>query len=218
VSQLGLPEISSQNPKEGRMKRFAVCFFTAIGFVLAATAVTAGSAPPKVTICHRTASAKKPYVKMTVSSRATLRGHQRHLGDIIPAPAGGCPTVALTPTTGGTLLTATLTGATEVPGPGDPDGSGTATFRMIRGSAVICFQLSVHNIMLPATAAHIHQGAAGIAGAIVVPLTAPGAAGTASGCVNSTRTIVGAILDNPAGYYANVHTTDYPNGAIRGQL
>jgi len=89
---------------------------------------------------------------------------------------------------------------------------------MIRGSAVICFQLSVHAITLPATAAHIHQGAAGVAGAVVVPLTAPGAGGTAAGCVNSTRTLVTAILDNPAGYYANVHTTDYPVGAVCGQL
>jgi hypothetical protein len=200
------------------MQRFAVSILAVVGLALAATTVTASSAPAKVTICHRTASAKKPYVKITVSTRAALRGHQRHLGDIIPAPAAGCPAVALTPTTGGTVLAATLTGANEVPGPGDPDGSGTATFRMIRGSAVICFQLNVHAITLPATAAHIHQGAAGIAGPVVVPLTTPGAAGTATGCVNSTRTLVGAILDNPAGYYANVHSTDYPAGAIRGQL
>ena len=157
-------------------------------------------------------------MKITVSTRASLRGHQRHPGDIIPAPAAGCPTVALTATTGGTVLAATLAGANEIPGPGDPDGSGTATFRMIRGSAVICFQLNVHGITLPATGAHIHQGAAGTAGPVVVPLTAPGAGGTATGCVNSTRTLVAAILANPAGYYANVHTTDYPAGAIRGQL
>ncbi len=200
------------------MKRFAVCILAVVGFVLAATTVTASSASGKVTICHRTASAKKPYVKITISTRASLRGHQRHPSDIIPAPAAGCPTVALTATTGGTVLAATLTGANEIPGPGDPDGSGTATFRMIRGSAVICFQLNVHAITLPATAAHIHQGAAGIAGPVVVPLTAPGAGGTATGCVNSTRTLVTAILDNPAAYYANVHTTDYPAGAIRGQL
>jgi hypothetical protein len=201
------------------MKRLAIGILAAVVAVgLGTAAATAGSTASKVTICHRTASAKKPYVTITVSMRATLRGHQRHPGDIIPAPAAGCPTVALTATTGGTVLAATLAGANEIPGPGDPDGSGTATFRMIRGSAVICFQLTVNAITLPATAAHIHQGAVGIAGPVVVPLTAPGAGGTATGCVNSTRALVGAILDNPAGFYANVHTTDYPAGAIRGQI
>ena len=205
------------------MRRLAIRILAVVlagSFAAPATTATAGSTATaaKVTICHRTASAKKPYVKITVSTRAALRGHQRHPADIIPAPAGGCPTTALTPTTGGTLLAATLAGANEVPGPGDPDGSGTATFRIIRGSAVICFQLNVHAITLPATAAHIHQGAAGIAGPVVVPLSAPGAGGTATGCVNSTRTLVAAILDNPGGYYANVHTTDYPAGAVRGQL
>ena len=201
------------------MKRLAIGILAAVlAMGLGTATTTAGSTASKVTICHRTASAKKPYVTITVSTRAALRGHQRHPGDIIPAPAAGCPTVALTATTGGTVLAATLAGANEIPGPGDPDGSGTATFRMIRGSAVICFQLNVHGITLPATGAHIHQGAAGVAGPIVVPLTAPGASGTATGCVNSTRALVGAILDNPAGFYANVHTTDYPAGAIRGQI
>jgi hypothetical protein len=172
---------------------------------------------PKVAICHRTASATHPYVRITVSSRATLRGHARHAGDIIPAPATGCPTVALTPTTGGTVLTATMNGANEVP-VADPDGTGTGTFRMIRGAAVICYELNVSNITLPATAAHIHVGAAGVNGNVVVPLNAPDASGKAMGCAATTRTLVGAILDNPAGYYANVHTTDFPNGAIRGQL
>jgi len=61
-------------------------------------------------------------------------------------------------------------------------------------------------------------GAAGVAGPVVVPLTAPGAGGTSSGCVVTTRTLVAAILGNPVGYYANVHTSDLPAGAVRGQL
>jgi len=173
--------------------------------------------PGRVTICHRTASGAHPYVRIRVSTRAADQGHLRHAADVVPAPAAGCPTVPLTPTSGGVVLTATLSGANEVP-PADPDGSGTATFRLIRGSAVICYRLTVSNITLPATGAHIHLGAAGTNGPIVVPLTPPNASGSSSGCTTTTRALVAAILDNPAGYYANVHTTDYPSGAIRGQL
>jgi hypothetical protein len=173
--------------------------------------------PPKVAICHRTASTTHPYVRIAVANRATLRGHARHPGDIIPAPAVGCPTAALSPTAGGTVLTATLSGANEVP-PADLDGTGTATIRMIRGGAIVCYQLNVSNITLPATAAHIHIGAAGTNGAIVVQLSPPDASGTAAGCATATRTVVANILDNPTGYYVNVHTTDFPSGAIRGQL
>jgi hypothetical protein len=44
----------------------------------------------KVTICHATGSSKNPYVMITVSVNG-LNGHDKHSGDIIPAPAGGCP-------------------------------------------------------------------------------------------------------------------------------
>ena len=45
----------------------------------------------KVTICHATSSAKNPYNEITVSVNG-LNGHNGHADDIIPAPAGGCPT------------------------------------------------------------------------------------------------------------------------------
>jgi hypothetical protein len=47
----------------------------------------------KTTICHATGSATNPYVTITISNNA-LPAHARHQDgrDIIPAPAGGCPT------------------------------------------------------------------------------------------------------------------------------
>ncbi len=45
----------------------------------------------KVTICHATGSKKNPYNEITVSVNG-LNGHDQHEGDIIPAPADGCPT------------------------------------------------------------------------------------------------------------------------------
>lgn len=176
------------------------------------------AAGKKVAICHRTASEVKPYVRMKVAKRAALQGHQRHAADLIPAPAEGCPTTVLSPTAGGTALAATLTGAAEVPGPGDPDGSGSATIRLRAGQAQICYGLTVAGITLPATAAHIHEGAAGVAGPPVVTLEAPGATGATAGCVRVARPLAAAILASPGSYYVNVHTADFPDGAVRGQL
>jgi len=147
-----------------------------------------------------------------------LKGHIAHPGDIIPAPPTGCPAGVLTAKKGGKKLNATLIGAAEVPGPGDVDGAGTATLRLRLGQGQICHTLSVMNITLPATAAHIHVGAAGVAGADVVTLVTPDADGNVSGCVAVSRALVKQILMNPAGYYVNVHTSDFPDGAVRGQL
>jgi hypothetical protein len=118
---------------------------------------------------------------------------------------------------GGRPLSAVLTGAAEVPGPGDPDGSGTAFITLNPGLGEICFELSVTGIA-PATAAHIHLAPVGVAGPVVVPL-APPSSGVSSGCISGLpREGVKAILQDPAAYYVNVHNAEYPAGALRGQL
>lgn len=45
----------------------------------------------KITICHATGSEKNPYNEITVSVNG-LNGHNKHSGDIVPFPEGGCPT------------------------------------------------------------------------------------------------------------------------------
>ena len=62
--------------------------------------VPEGGCPPsplvitdgKITICHATSSEKNPYNEITVSVNG-LNGHDKHEGDIIPVPEGGCPTI-----------------------------------------------------------------------------------------------------------------------------
>jgi hypothetical protein len=121
-------------------------------------------------------------------------------------------------------LSTTLNGANEVPGPGDTDGTGVAELNVAARNGVLCFSIAVEGITLPATAAHVHAGAAGVAGDVVVTLEAPtafgsGAAGTSSGCVTKLSTkLLKDIVSNPSQYYVNVHNADFPNGAIRGQL
>jgi hypothetical protein len=127
---------------------------------------------------------------------------------------------------GTALLRADLSGANEVdnngnPGVGDPDGTGTAQLTLTIDPPEVCATLTVQNIELPAAAAHIHQGAAGVNGPIVVNLPVPGADGTAEGCVTeagATSELLAAIAANPSGYYVNVHNAPFPAGAVRGQL
>jgi len=110
-----------------------------------------------------------------------------------------------------------LTGGKEVSAKGDPNGRGSAS-AMISGGK-LCFGLTVQGVAKP-LAAHIHKGGAKAEGGVVVPLKAPsgGNPGAASGCVAIKSDLAAAILKNPAGYYWNVHTKDFPAGALRGQL
>jgi hypothetical protein len=111
-----------------------------------------------------------------------------------------------------------LTGGAEVPGPGDPDGSGLARIVLDPGEGTVCFKIRVTNIILPAIGAHIHVGTADVAGPVVVGLTPPDESGISKGCVEADPALIRAIGQNPEGYYVNVHTTDFPAGAVRGQL
>jgi hypothetical protein len=117
----------------------------------------------------------------------------------------------------GTELETRLTGAQEVPGPGDPDGRGEAEIVLVSDQRRICFELEVANIE-PATAAHIHQGASGVAGPVVVTLAPPPTNGESEACVDADAGVIAAIAANPSNYYVNVHNSPYPNGAVRGQL
>ena len=118
---------------------------------------------------------------------------------------------------GGRPLSASLTGAAEVPGPGDTDGTGSAQITLNQGKGQICFELTVSNIAA-ATAAHIHEGAVGKAGGVVVTLSPPPASGSSKNCVSATEDLIKKIRQNPANYYVNVHNGEFPDGAVRGQL
>lgn len=114
------------------------------------------------------------------------------------------------------VLATVLIGATEVPGPGDPDGIGAAVVTIDTDADRVCWLLAVKRIQLPATAAHIHAAPAGVSGPVVVDFTAPNAFGISFGCTVDAD--ADAIAANPAAYYVNVHTADFPAGAVRGQL
>lgn len=184
---------------------------------LAGIALTTASARPDATssICHHTSSKKNPYVKLRVSG-AALRAHLKHAADIVPAPAGACPKSLLTAAAGGQAFQVALTGEAESPA-GDPVATGTATVRLRTGQGQLCYKLAASNLPT-AIAAHVHHGDAGASGPVVIPLTPPTASGESSGCTATSRALVKAILADPASYYVNIHTNEFPAGAVRGQL
>jgi hypothetical protein len=149
---------------------------------------------------------------------------------IMLAPLGG----ALAGHTN-TILTADLRGQEEVATEaassalvGDPNGRGEVyVFGIDNDPTTLCYVLLVDKLA-PATAAHIHRGARGANGPVVVNLARP-TDGNAADCLTEGETLPGGVpafagttaaevLANPSAFYVNVHNADYPGGAIRGQL
>ncbi|WP_328760389.1 CHRD domain-containing protein [Streptomyces sp. NBC_00271] len=119
---------------------------------------------------------------------------------------------------------ANLTGDQEVPvagGPavGDKDGSAQALVQ-VRGDRVT-FALAWQGIGAP-TLGHIHQGNAGTNGDVKVPLftsAMPSTLNSAAGQVSVTDAALARQLENePAHFYVNLHSKQFPGGAVRGQL
>jgi CHRD domain len=118
---------------------------------------------------------------------------------------------------------AILYGGNEVAGTvanvGDPDGYGFATVNFV-GRTRLCFTIYVIRIDTP-TMAHIHRGPAGVGGGIVIPLAPPpsGNPGQVEKCIRGLdKALVKEIKANPDQFYVNVHTGQFSNGALRGQL
>jgi hypothetical protein len=129
------------------------------------------------------------------------------------------PSVAFAPR--GPLFAA-LNGQNEIAqdgtrGAGDRNGAGS--FSAVLDGRELCYGLAVRDIEDP-IAAHIHRGGRNTNGPIVVPLTAPeaGDPGHSSDCTTLNRRLVRQIRRNPGRFYVNVHTPDFQDGAVRGQL
>jgi hypothetical protein len=139
------------------------------------------------------------------------------------------------------IFTAQMSAANEVPPVTNAEsgGRGTASITLnvprdssgnVTGGGTVNFNVQLTGFPpgTAAIAAHIHPGAAGVAGGVLVPVSGLSAAspilmadGTAAlNLTGSTITQEQAqqIVANPAGFYFNVHTPANPGGAVRGQL
>jgi hypothetical protein len=151
-----------------------------------------------------------------------MRTRKRLIMSVVLVAALGVVATSV-PAGAASRLETELDGSNEVPGPGDPDGSGVARVRLNVKAGRVCYAISVTDIVLPATGAHIHRGGVSDAGPVKVALNNPTEVGTsgiglASGCEEAKTKLLRRIRANPQRFYVNVHTTDYQDGAVRGQL
>ena len=113
----------------------------------------------------------------------------------------------------------TLRGIEEVtPQGGDPDGFGSGIVTLDPTTNTATWNIQYGNLD-PVTDAHIHVGALGVGGGVVIPFgpgNTLGLPNTISGSVVDPD--VTAVFNNPSGYYVNIHTSTFGAGAIRGQV
>lgn len=149
-------------------------------------------------------------------------GLRRSLGIALLTLGALAAAGAVSASAGGRPFATSLDGAAEVPGPGDPDATGSASFTLNQGQGTVCFELSWQDVDGEVFAAHIHRGGADVAGPIVVPLFAGSFGGTdaVSGCVAGVdEGLIKEIRQDPDAFYVNVHSLpSFGPGAVRGQL
>jgi hypothetical protein len=127
------------------------------------------------------------------------------------------------------IFVATLMGAQETP-PNNSPAMGTGVFTLNDAHTVLHFDYDFSGLVAPSTATHFHNGPAGVAGDIVRPVMADEGfvAGTTSGHMVGDWTSTDTahpqltpmlVAELEAGnIYANVHSTQFPGGEVRGQL
>jgi hypothetical protein len=105
-----------------------------------------------------------------------------------------------------------LTGAEEVP-PVSAGGSGSGSIRVNADGTV---SGSVTTTGVQGTMAHIHQGAKGQNGPVIIPLTKSGDTYTVPAGAKLNDAQIKAFKEG--GLYVNVHTAANKGGEVRGQL
>jgi hypothetical protein len=113
-------------------------------------------------------------------------------------------------------FTADLVGAIGAETTGDPDGHGTAVLDVDPGRDELCLTLVVSDLA-QVDSAHLHAGSTEVSGPIVAAFVDP-AGGTSAACVTVDHQLLTEIESEPESYYVDVHTTEFPDGALRGQL
>lgn len=102
----------------------------------------------------------------------------------------------------------------NVVGGGSDEGYADFSAKIDTKAGKICYVLEVGDVV--PVAAHIHEGKAGANGGPVVTLEITGPGNEV--CMALDAKLAKKVGSKPAGYYVNVHTAEFPGGALRGQL
>ena len=128
---------------------------------------------------------------------------------------GSCKKSSTDTTVQNMTFVATINGASETPANASA-ATGTATFTYNPTTYILSGTVSYNGIT--PSAAHIHKGALGVAGAVIFPLgsamlTSPISFTSSVALTDVQQADLMANL-----YYVNFHSPAFPNGEIRGQL
>jgi hypothetical protein len=108
-----------------------------------------------------------------------------------------------------------LSGAAETSG-GAPAGTGDAIIAL-HGSSVVCWRFAHLHGFAGATSARVYAGSQGKDGKVVASLST-GPQLHHQGCRHAHPAVLSAIERRAQDYYVNIHSAQYPHGAVRAQL
>jgi hypothetical protein len=114
-----------------------------------------------------------------------------------------------------TKFTASLNAAQEVPKPKGASSKAEGTFTAVLTGSTLKWAMNFSHLTGSATAAHIHLGAKGKSGGVIVPLCGP-CKTPLSGSTKLSATVIKDLQSGKS--YVNIHTAKNPNGEIRGQI
>lgn len=112
---------------------------------------------------------------------------------------------------------ATLSGSAVVGGSGDPDGYAKAELTVTDQLNGICYDLNDVRGLAPITSVTINRGASGANGPVVLRLNQANEGGWKN-CIKRSEWLEDAIDNGTNRYYIQIATSEFPNGAIRGQF
>ena len=116
-----------------------------------------------------------------------------------------------------TKLVVKATGTQELMNKGVKKGFSSGTFILNEAKNTLCSNVKTSGLT-GVGAAHIHKGAKGVDGGVVVTFNVAKFNTKGETCVKVAHGVLADIAMNPNMYYFNVHTKSVPSGAVRGQL